>query len=703
LEFTGTDAVYMLEPNQFGEGALVNFNQLGKDMWNFLSLDGHSQTVGGLISGDPNNRATIGTGNIMASVGNETFPTATLTVNVAEGEEYYFHGYMRHMNNNGTTSGLAFVKDGLGTQVLANGIMIRSGIEVKQGILEFYNLSNDAKYGFTNTTITIRKGATLKFVNTTLNGDGKTGVRYTGAGTLIVDNTYLATQQGSVAMEKGGLIIICNGTGSNGIVGWGNNNNGTNWTENKATIRILTKGILDLRDNAVTMGGLEGDDTGNITNSAGRIGTTSYLGDTMTIGNGTLAGETFTYNGKFSAGPNTTGTPGVFTIGHGRIDLIKVGDGTQIFTNATSTFASTLDIYGGVVKFQGTAAMQLQKITFHNPGTELHFIDIGNNLRKGLILSGIGTLVIEKTGMTANSGASTYQAFVPANNSVISLSHGSLIDLRSGMMNMAGTGDVETGSADWRLNEATLRIGEYGRLDLRAVRVTVGGLEGSGVVVNSAFGNNLAAGKNGNVLTVGNGTLPGEVFTFTGEIRAGVETNTGGVSPHEAHAPIDLVKVGGGTQVFTKSVTSAQVTLRDGITRLNYTAAGAPAANILAPAASLALEGGTLEIIAPDAFDGVLQSFGSTTVTAPSTIRVDNTAGAVRVDIALGTLSLSGAMLYLEGFSTGIVSGEAVPGAVNFSVAAGIGDNDGKTLLAGVLLNGDEFASTAVGQGGVGV
>ncbi|MDR2845330.1 MAG: autotransporter-associated beta strand repeat-containing protein, partial [Puniceicoccales bacterium] len=201
----------------------------------------------------------------------------------------------------------------------------------------------------------------------------------------------------------------------------------------------------------------------------------------------------------------------------------------------------------------------------------------------------------------------------------------------------------------------------------------------SGIVTNSAA-------DTVSKLSVGTNNASG---TFYGVIGDGAGT-------------VALAKVGTGTETLTGANTyTGGTTIKLGILQLDFSASGAPAANILAENSALTLGGSSLHIRGGNGTDGLVQSFSKVELTQDATIRLfpDN---ATRLDVQLGEITTNGHTLALSGTDTTLVEGKAIAGVANFLTTTAAGNNDGTRRLSGVLFNGTAWASTAADAGNTG-
>ena len=174
-------------------------------------------------------------------------------------------------------------------------------------------------------------------------------VELSGTGIWRVTGSRFGLNASTIALDSSSEIIVedSNGIWHNAITG------GTDWSNNFAKL-TLNDGILDLHGGEVEIGGLEGN--GAVMNSSG-VAIVSGGTHTLTFGKSTQTSDSYTFSGKINAGASTgaNGTVlggavnGNTTYTHAPVNLVKTGDGTQIFTG--SVFSNTLTINQGIVQF----------------------------------------------------------------------------------------------------------------------------------------------------------------------------------------------------------------------------------------------------------------------------------------------------------------------------------------------------------------
>lgn len=217
----------------------------------------------------------------------------------------------------------------------------------------------------------------------------------------------------------------------------------------------------------------------------------------------------------------------------------------------------------------------------------------------------------------------------------------------------------------------SLTINANGAFDLNNKSQTVGNFTGTGGVVS-----NSVAGTP--VLTIGYGNGTGG--NFQGSIVNGIGN-------------VALTKVGTGTNALSGANTYTGATAVNGGTlKLDFSTAGAPASSIISASSALQLADGTLEIVGKAAGSHT-QTFGSTTVTVPGTLKLTQN-GATSLDVNLGALTFTG------GSGIDFVGGTGTASGARFITTTVAGGNDGLTRLGGgCRWNGTSWASTQLSGG----
>jgi fibronectin-binding autotransporter adhesin len=289
---------------------------------------------------------------------------------------------------------------------------------------------------------------------------------------------------------------------------------------------------------------------------------------------------------------------------------------------------------------------------------------------------GLGAAILnDGSGGLTLSGPITVTSGIGSNWLTLGGSYSGSDNTVSGVI--SGTGDLRSsGTATWVLtgantrtgtivvNGGTLRAGNAsafgtttsltvnsGTLDLNGASMTTATLEGTGGTVALGSGNltlNAAAGSK----------------TFAGAI-----TGTGG-----------LIKVGASTLTLTgQSTYTGATSIGGGTLALDFTAAGAPASNIISASSTLNVAGGTLTMKGTAGANS--QSFNGLNVTAGNN-RISATAaagGALAVEF--GAITRSG-------------------GLVDFGIAAGtsMATSNGDGALGGwATVNGTDYAQVSGG------
>ena len=222
-----------------------------------------------------------------------------------------------------------------------------------------------------------------------------------------------------------------------------------------------------------------------------------------------------------------------------------------------------------------------------------------------ITLSGSGVLVVTGSG-TINFGNQNLASYV-------SMSPGGLIDIKGG--STVRNNDVQ---GWWGANFASMTVESGAILDLFAQGVNIDALNGAGTAQNSY------TPRGTQTLTVG---AAGGSGTFSG--------NIGGSQP----AYIALTKAGSGMETLSGANTyTSYTTIGGGTLKLDFSAAGAPASNILSSSSPLVLSGGVL-VIQGSASATSAQTVNGTAINAGySSIAVFNGSGGT-ANLTLGAIT----------------------------------------------------------------
>ncbi|MBR5161496.1 MAG: autotransporter-associated beta strand repeat-containing protein, partial [Thermoguttaceae bacterium] len=255
--------------------------------------------------------------------------------------------------------------------------------------------------------------------------------------------------------------------------------------------------------NLTLAGGLSG--SGALTKTdAGKLTITTANGDFT--GDTTVSGGTLELSGAGTLGSTT----------------INVGAGATMLYNNTvphNTSPLTFNINGGTLEFYND--------TTTTAGHNANIAICSGLSGQDVTINGTGgTLLIDGGGCVAalNSNASTVTFALDANSTIY---------VKSGYFVNGGYA-----TQNWDNNQATLHIGETGKVELwDGKQMKVGGLIGE-------TGAQLLETKGGNGITIGNGTTSNQNFVYNGTIALNGKT---------------LTKVGDGTQVLNGNISNAKI------------------------------------------------------------------------------------------------------------------------------------------------
>ena len=247
--------------------------------------------------------------------------------------------------------------------------------------------------------------------------------------------------------------------------------------------------------------------------------------------------------------------------------------GVTLLTNANALQDATVSLSGtgstGGITFDSSVAghaftfgnlTSTGNLVLQDNGGNAVALSVGNNNNATStysgILSGSGSLIKVGTGILLLNGASTYTGATTVNGGI----------LRAGIVSIAN------GSGAFGNNSA-VTVGSSGTVDIDGLNTQIGSLTGSGGVTNSTTTTaTLSVG--------GDNTSPAD---FIGVISGATH--------------LILAKIGTGTLTLGGANTYSGGTVIDaGTLTLDFTAAGAPASNILLSSGALTLGGGTLNV-----------------------------------------------------------------------------------------------------------
>ncbi len=287
-----------------------------------------------------------------------------------------------------------------------------------------------------------------------------------------------------------------------------------------------------------------------------------------------------------------------------------IASGTNSITLGTdNTFTAGASVESGVVKVgklaDGGASSSLGAgtiITVSGSGTLSYTGGVASSNRTLSIVNGI--ISNDGSGALTLSGAASV-----AGNLTLAGSYTGADNILSGIISGSG-GLINSGPATWVLSGANTRSG--------AITVNGGTLRGTNA---SSFGTVTGITVNGGTLDTGGFNLATPTLAGTGgTIALGAGTLTVAAATAQTFGGSisgsgGLTKLGSAmlTLTGTNSYTGA-TTINNGTVRLNFSAAGAPASNILANTSTVSMAGGTLNFLGK-ASTANSQTFGGLTIT----------------------------------------------------------------------------------------
>jgi fibronectin-binding autotransporter adhesin len=355
-------------------------------------------------------------------------------------------------------------------------------------------------------------------------------------------------------------------------------------------------------------------------------------GGTISLVSGALATPTITVNvSGGTIGSTVVGSAGLITTGPGMLTLS-----------------------GGGIQYAGQTAV--------NGGT-LALVDVANKFVSSISIAATSTLVLNANNAGLGAGVDTNT--IGYNNSGTAITgNGTLVKTGSGwtefdynvIKGFAGQIYVQAGilgngwgRSTWGANGTGMgvNVSSGAMLDLRGDGITVGALTGSGSVVNTY---NSTTFPGNNTLTVGVNDISS---TFAGSIM-GAGGGANNSSPNAGKTV--LVKIGAGTLTLTgPSTYSGSTTISGGVLEVDFSAAGAPASNILPAASAVILGGGALAVRGNASALSSQTVHGVTLNTGNSAIVVFNGSGGT-ANLALGAITSTGGFVDFSLPNSGTVS-----------------------------------------------
>ncbi len=483
---------------------------------------------------------------------------------------------------------------------------------------------------------------------------GKTVVDGQGSGTAQA-SLWLEKTGGAVAIAPNTVVQMGSGTGGQFNLRMGQNEQFgagvvMNWVNASGQW-----GRFDLKGTTQTLAGIN---SGTLTVQGNGIVQNQGIDLVVPATDATLTltgSGTYLYNGYLRDQDNSG------TIR--KIGLIKNGSGTQTLAGSVITYTGPTLLNNGTLALVDTTAYVSP--TTINAGATLTtqrtvqgFASRSAMMGNALTLAG-GTISIN------NDGAGLTGGWTTVGGAVGSLNGAGTININTGVFSRDNT-QLNTINTTATVNVAAGAFFGAGR----GGNSVIGALNGAGVV------STLWSGVNAGSITLGNGNGSG---TFSGTLSGSGTNATDGT---QEGGIFSLVKIGTGTQTLTGANTySGGTTVNGGTLALDFSAAGAPAANILSSSTALTVGGGTLRITGKSGATNT-QTFNGTT--GAGTLQLAQN-GAASLDVSLGAITSRG--MNFSG-ATGLT-----PGA-RFVTTATAGSNDGTTrITGGALWNGTDWAS----------
>jgi fibronectin-binding autotransporter adhesin len=551
------------------------------------------------------------------------------------------------------TAGL--VKTGGAALTLGGANTFSGGITINAGTL---TAASDAALGAASNTITTAAGATVGFglASGTTNrsiaiGTGGTlNLSGAGAGAALISGTGNVNVATGVTMSNDAntydgvtRFSACNGVCSTAFTSIGNlgeaSSLGAPTTVANGT--IIWNQSSQYTDNLNYVG--DGDQS-----NRDWIFNANTTGTFVNGGSGTLAlTGTFVINGAarfvaeqadFNLSGVLSGDAVLFSAAAGRLITVS---GLNTFTGLATLQTGRIDVAsladGGVASALG-AGTQINL----SAGT-LNYTGTGGSSDRTVLTDGATNIWNSGTGALSLSGPASFLAGGIASD-VLTFG-GSYAGTNTFSGVISGTGALgSTGSSLWRLTGANTRTG--------AIAVDGGTLQAGS---SSAFGTVTSIAVNGGTLDLGgydlsatqlSGTggsvaLTGaSTLTISGLATAGNSTYGGSITGSGS-----LLKRGTSTLTLTgQNIYTGGTTIQGGTIALDFSAVSSPTDDILSPASTLTMAGGTLTVTgAAGETNG--QSFAGLNVTAGTNKIIVTSGVGGTMNLDLGTLNSTGGLM----------------------------------------------------------
>jgi fibronectin-binding autotransporter adhesin len=303
---------------------------------------------------------TSGTNTIDAPIILGAAAAATQTIIQASGGTLVINGVISEAN-----AGINLSLSGAGKVTFAGANTYTGTTTISGGTLQLGNGGTTGSLS-TSSAIVDNGNLTINRSNAVTQGTDFSGSAITGSGsftqagagttTLNAANTYSGdTTVSAGTLNLGVLNAIPSGAGKGNVI-----DNGT-----------ITMGTLNVSINGLSGSGIFNSDAGN-----------AQPGRTLTIGNNNA-------NGNFSGIIQQTG-------GHGLLNVIKTGSGTQVLSGANN-YLGTTTVNGGTLLVNGNQSSATGAVTVNNSGTVLG----GTGTIGGAVtVNGLATITAATNGTT---------------------------------------------------------------------------------------------------------------------------------------------------------------------------------------------------------------------------------------------------------------------------------------------------------------